>query len=144
MVLPMESPVEQGDELWFYYGGFRLNHHSPENPCCVGLMTAERDRLIGVRPITGDPGVIMTRPVPVAGARLTINARVAGSITAELRTDDNQPVPGFRFDDCIPVTESGFSARLAWNSGELARSPEAFARIVFRLHDVELFTFALQ
>lgn len=144
MVLPMESPVAMGDELRFYYGGFQLNHHAAQNPCGIGLMTAERDRLVGVRPSTKDPGVIMTRPVPTAGGRLTVNAKVSGSITAELRTDDNKPIPGFQFDDCVPVTAGSFSAPVTWKNGDLSRAPQPFVRIVFRLHDSELYTFALQ
>jgi hypothetical protein len=144
MVLPMESPVEVGDELRFYYGGFQLDHHAAQNPCGIGLMTAERDRIAGLRPTTGEPGVVMTRPVPTANSRLTVNAKVAGSITAELRTDNNKPIPGFEFADCVPVTKSGFAVPLTWKSGELAQTPEAFARIVFRLQNAELFTFSLE
>lgn len=144
MVLPMESPVEVGDELRFYYGGFELDHHQAHNPCNIGLMTSERDRLVGVRPTSDEPGVIMTRPVPTADARLTINARVAGSITAELRTDGNKPISGFAFDDCIPIKESGFAVPVEWQTGGLAQAKEAVARVVFRLEDAELFTFSLR
>jgi hypothetical protein len=144
MVLPMDSPVEVGEELRFYYGGFRLDHHAAQNPCGIGLMTAERDRLAGLRPTSAEPGVVMTRPVPTANGRLTINAKITGAITAELRTDNNKPIPGFEFADCVPVTASGFAMPVTWKTGELSQSPEPYARIVFRLENAELFTFALE
>lgn len=51
MVAAAESPVEVGDELRFYYGGFPLDHNqmTERNQGLVGLMTCERDRLVGFR-----------------------------------------------------------------------------------------------
>ncbi|MFO1092401.1 MAG: hypothetical protein U0992_03680 [Planctomycetaceae bacterium] len=144
MVLPMESPVELENELRFYYGGFQLNHHTSNNPCGIGLMTSERDRLVGVRPTGKEPGVVMTRPVRTADARLTVNAKVGGSIVAELRTDDNKPLAGFEFADCIPVRSSGYDCPVTWKHAELAQAPVSLARIVFRLEDASIFTFSLQ
>ncbi|MBX3437258.1 MAG: hypothetical protein KF861_07210 [Planctomycetaceae bacterium] len=144
MVHPFESPVDVGDETRFYYGGFRNNHHTLENTSGIGLMTAERDRLAGVRPNSSEPGLIMTRPLVPGGRQLRINAVIRGRVTAELRTDGNRPIPGFTFDDAIPVTESGFAQTVAWKSGGLDRAPEEFVRILFRLDDAELFTFDLQ
>lgn len=144
MVLPMECPVDVGDELRFYYGGFQLDHHAAINPCGIGLLTAERDRIAGLRPDPDEPGLIMTRPVATADAQLTINAKIRGSITAELRTDNNKPIPGFTFAECAPMREGGFAVPVRWTSGELAASPESHARIVFRLENAELFTFSLE
>lgn len=107
-------------------------------------MTAERDRLAGLRPTSDEPGMVMTRPVPTADAQLTINATISGSITAELRTDNNKRIPGFTIADCVPVTTVGFAVPVRWTSGELAQAPELHARLVFRLENAELFTFALE
>jgi hypothetical protein len=143
MVLPFESPVDVGDEMRFYYGGFRLNHHAEENPAGVGLMTAQRDRLIGVRSNSQEPGLLMTRPLAANGRRITMNAVVRGRITAELRTDGNQPIPGFTFADSIAVTASGFAQPVAWKGGRLDRAADGLVRIVFRLDDASLFAFEL-
>jgi hypothetical protein len=144
MVLPFESPVDVGDETRFYFGGFRLNHHAQENPCGVGLITAERDRLVGVRLNSKEPGLVMTRPFAPDGRQLLINAIVNGKITAELRTDGNKPIPRFTFADSVPVTQSGFSQAVAWKTGGLDSAPESLVRIVFRLEDAALFTFDLR
>lgn len=145
MVMPFESPVEVGDELRFYYGGFRGHHNTPagENIGAIGMMTAERDRLIGVRPTSNQPGVIMTRPVVANGQRLTVNAVIRGLITAELRTDNNKPIAGFTFADSLPLTQSGYEQPVQWKSGGFDRAPAGEVRIVFRLDGAELFTFSL-
>lgn len=143
MAMTMESPVDFGNESRFYYGGFKLNHHSTDNPCGIGLMTGERDRLVGVRQNSSEPGLVMTRPVRTAGSNLTVNAIVKGKISAELRTDDNKPIPRFQFDDCVAVTESGFASAIKWTEGGLNQAPKEFARIVFRLENAELFSFSL-
>ena len=103
MVLVADSPVDVGDEMRFYYGGFRAHHDTPpdKNEAAIGLFTAERDRLVGLRPNSPEAGLVMTRPFRVQGRRLALNAVVQGRITAELRTDGNKPIPGFKFDDCL-------------------------------------------
>jgi hypothetical protein len=144
MVLVAESPVDVGEEMWFYYGGFRLNHNvKVENIGSIGLMTAERDRLVGVRQSTDEPGFIMTRPFSPQGRRLCVNARVQGRLTAELRTDGNETIQGWSFDDCDPLEESGFSQEIAWRGRQICGVPEDEVRLMFRLEGVELFTFDL-
>ena len=61
-----ESPVIVGQEMWFYYGGFPLNHNAENNITGIGLATTDCDRLVGVRPVSDDPGFLLTRPFPAA------------------------------------------------------------------------------
>jgi len=144
MVLLAESPAAVHDELWFYYGGFPLPHDTKEeNVGAIGLAVAERDRLVGMRPRSNNPGTILTRPFVPRDRRLTVNARVRGRLTAELRTDGNKPIAGFALTDCAAVTETGFARELGWKGGGLADCPEKEVRVLFRLEDAELFTFEL-
>jgi len=147
MALIAESPVAVGDELRFYYGGFALSHDEPENPCGIGLATAERDRLVGLRPSSADPGYVLTRPfnVPV-GAALAVNATVSkgGRLRAELRTDHNKIVDGFTFDDCTSVTESGFAQPITWGGKTLDDVAGQELRLRFELKDAAIFTYSLQ
>lgn len=145
MILLAESPVVVRDELWFYYGGFSLPHDTKEeNTCAIGLATAERDRLAGMKPRTKDAGMILTRPFVPEGQRITVNARIRGRLSAELRTDNNKPVPGFALADCDAVSETGFARELRWKSHSLSDSPEKEVRVLFRLEDAELFSFDLE
>jgi hypothetical protein len=144
MVLVAETPVDVGDEMLFYYGGFRLNHNvKVENVASIGLMTAERDRLVGVRQSTDEPGFIMTRPFSPRGEHLTVNAKVRGRLSAELRTDGNETIRGWSLDDCDPLVDTGFSEGITWRGRRMHEVPDDEVRVLFRLEDVELFTFDL-
>ena len=142
MVLLAESPVAVGDELWFYYGGFPLPHDTKEeNVGAIGLAIAERDRLSGMRPRAKEEGTILTRPFILSGRQLTVNARVRGRLTAELRTDNNKPVPGFTLADCDGVADTGFARALRWKKRDLSECREKEVRVLFRLEDADLFSF---
>ncbi|MBI3848932.1 MAG: hypothetical protein HY298_01380 [Verrucomicrobia bacterium] len=144
MVMAAESPVEVGDELRFYYGGFPLPHDTKqENVGSIGLAVCERDRLIGVRPNSSAPGFLMTRPLltPPKKSTLVVNAIIRKELRAELRGDDNKVLPGFSFADCDLVTESGFGKEITWKGRSVCEATLNEMRIVFRLTDAELFTF---
>jgi len=144
MVFLAESPVAVGDELWFYYGGFRLPHDTKEeNVAAIGLAVAEHDRLIGMKPRTKEAGTILTRPFLHGDRRLSVNARVRGRLYAELRTDNNKPVPGFTLAESDGVSETGFARELCWKGRGLSACPEKEVRVLFRLEDAELFSFEL-
>ena len=144
MVLLAESPVAVGDELGFYYGGFPLPHDTKdENVGAIGLAIAERGRLIGMRPRANEAGTILTRPFMVGNRRITVNARVRGRLTAELRTDNNKPIPGFTLAESDGVTETGFARELRWKARGLDECPEKEVRALFRLEDTDLFTLEL-
>lgn len=146
MVLLAESPVAVGDELRFYYGGFAKSHNEQENPCAIGLATAGRDRLVGLRPSGAEPGYVLTRPILVPQApSLSVNATVnsGGELRAEVRTDNNKTVEGFTFEDCTPVTGSGYHQEIRWGDKTLADLAGQELRIRFLLNDAALFTFRL-
>jgi hypothetical protein len=144
MVGLAESPVVVGDQMRFYYGGFRLGHNTKkENIGSIGLLTTERDRLIGMRPGTDEPGFIITRPFEVRGRRLVVNAKIRGKLTAEIRTDGNKVVKGWSFDDADPVTRTGYARELTWQGKSLSEVPEPEVRVKFRLENAEFFTFDL-
>lgn len=152
MILVAESPVVVGDEVRFYYGGFALSHDQPENPCAIGLATAERDRLIGLRPSGEEPGYVLTRPFIVPeGAQLRVNATVGdgGAIRVEIRTDGNKVVDGFSLDDSAALVSSSFDAPVTWGGKEpgamsgLGMLAGEEIRLRFELTDAALFTYTL-
>lgn len=147
MVMPAESPVVVGDEMRFYYGGFALDHHAAENPCAIGLATAERDRLVGLRPSSDEAGYALTRPFVVEeGSALLLNAivRDGGAIAAEIRTDGNKPIEGFEMDASDGVTASGFAQPLTWGGKALGELAGQEVRIRFEVGKAELFAFAFE
>ncbi len=143
MVLPAESPVLVGEEMRFYYGGFRLPHDTKlENIAAIGLAVSERDRLVGVRPVSTAPGVLMTRPfTPPKESTLIVNAIIQQELRAELRSDGNQVLAGFSFADCEPVTKSGFARVVTWKGRTISDVATSDIRVVFRLTGAELYCF---
>src|SRR5262249_23609267 len=63
MAMADDNPIDVGDEMRFYYGGFRQHHNVSvgDNVGAVGLAIAERNRLMGMRPRSAEPGMVMTR-----------------------------------------------------------------------------------
>lgn len=145
MALVAESPVAVGDELRFYYGGFALPHNEPENPCAIGLATAERDRLIGLCPVGEEPGSVLTRPFVVPeGASLRVNATVnGGAVRVEVRNDGTKTVEGFALEACTPVTASSFDAAVTWGETGLAALEGQEVRLRFELDHAAIYTYSL-
>lgn len=146
MVLIAESPVAVGNELRFYYGGFAQNHNAPQNPCAIGLATAERDRLVGLRPSGEAPGYVLTRPFIVPeGAELHVNATVnpGGAVRVEVRTDGNKVVEGYSLDDAISVGESGFESPVTWAEKPLRDLAGQEVRLRFEVKDAAVFTYSI-
>jgi sugar phosphate isomerase/epimerase len=147
MVMPAESPVVVGDQMRFYYGGFAKDHNSHPNPAAIGMATAGRDRLVGLRPSTGEPGFVLTRPMLVSeGMALVVNAQIDGQggvIRAELRDDNNRPLPGFTLEESDPITRSGYAQGVTWAGRDIGSAPLKEVRIRFELTNAQLFTFDL-
>lgn len=142
MILLAESPVVVDDEMRFYYGGFPLPHDTQEeNVGAIGLLTAERDRLIGVRSVSDEPGFVLTRAFDPRGKRLLVNAKIAGELRAELRGARNKPLEGWSFSQSSTITESGFAKEIIWQGQSLGDCPEEAVAICFQLRGAELFTF---
>jgi hypothetical protein len=146
MAMVADAPVIVDNEMRFYYGGFPLPHDTKEeNVCAIGLMTAELDRLVGVRASSdAEPGMVLTRPLDVRGKRLAVNAIVNGELSAELRYGNNAILDGYSFDDCTPLTESGFASEIKWKGRSIGAVEEAEVHILFRLNGAQLFTFDLR
>ena len=145
MVLISESPVVVGDQMRFYYGGTAKDHNDKNNRASIGLATAERDRFIGLRSSSEEPGFVLTRPFLFPkGEGLFINAVIPkkeGMIRAELRNDNNKVIEGFSLDDCDPVDASGFAQPLTWNSKPISAAPVPEVRIRFELNNAQIFSY---
>jgi len=145
MVIAADAPVSQNNELRFYYGGSASDHNEPDNQRAIGMATAERDRLVGLRPSTDAPGYILTRPLllPKQGD-LLVNAVVSESestIRAELRDDDNHVIEGYSLKDCDPFRDSGYTQPITWKGRSIDTAPSPEVRIRFEVTNAQLFTF---
>lgn len=153
-------PVRVGDEWWFYYGAYE----SPWTTYPQDLDTIFKTRMscgiarIGVGRYAGfrarggsEPGTLTTQTVSARHERrlvLTINASVPDGChvrVAVLDAGSGDPIPGFAFDDCIPITSDGIATPVRWqdNASLLFRKSQA-VRLTFELSGTqcELFGFA--
>lgn len=147
MVIAADTPVTVNDEWRFYYSGSEDTHHQTSNRHAIGLATAERDRLVGLRPSTAEPGYVLTRPLLIDQADdLQVNVVIedsAGRLRAELRDDNNHVLDGFSLDDCDAVTTSGYDRRLTWQGRSIGDAPLAEVRIRLEADDAQVFAFDL-
>ena len=146
MVLVTESPVVVGDEMRFYYGGTALDHNQKDNTAAIGMATAERDRLVGLRPSGEAPGYALTRPLLLSPETdLSVNAVVpeGGAIRTELRDDNNHVLEGFSLDDNDAIHTSGYAQHVTWHGQPIGTAPPGEVRIRFEVDNAQLFAFGL-
>ncbi len=145
MVFLANDPVVREKELWFYYGGFALEHNTDQtNPAAIGLLVSDLDRLIGLRPISSEPGMILTRPFLTEARHLYVNAVIKGRLRCEIRSDMNRTLDGWSLADCDPLNQSGFSQEVTWKGKTLSDLGMQEVRLLFELEGSDLFTFDLR
>jgi len=125
------APVLVQDKLLFYYGGTNMPHlangkaflgwleglrtHTP-TPYVrgVGLATVPRGRLVGYVAKQA-PGELLTRPFPLSGPELTLNADAAkGEVKAGLADEGGVPIGGLTLQHAQPIRCNGLDLPLQW------------------------------
>lgn len=101
----------------------------------ISRVTVKRDRILGIEGAP-DGGHFSTRPLAFAGNRLVVNAEPTGS-DPEIRvqlvaSDTNEPIPGYTFEDCRPISADGLDTPVVWNGQ--AEIGDAVSRESVRLH----------
>jgi hypothetical protein len=118
MVLTASSPVIVGDEMRLYYGGTKVDHRqeTPDDVAvsAIGMAAIRLDRFYGVTAGEKEPGFVLTRPVLLDGNGLVLNASAEGRIRAALLDTEGKELPGFGFNDCLPVRGDSLRHRVVW------------------------------
>ena len=135
------KPLRVGDELWFYYTGFKTRipmysrnaDGSPRKPAtltpeeqadlddgwsAICLAALRVDGFVSLD--AGSPeGTILTRRLVAAGSNLYLNldAGGGGSARVEVLDETGRPVPGFARGDCVPLTGGGVRQPVQWDAG---------------------------
>ena len=160
-------PIIVGDEIWLYYGASAKTHGWPtEHPVYQpkddhdrkkldrvnkmitgpesgnGIARWRLDGFVSLHPDNGQ-GKLTTKPVVFAGRELEINADAAGGrIRVELQDQQGQPLPGYSFDDCDPLTDDSVHHVVTWRGQSdltlLAGPPR---KLCFEINDAHLFAF---
>lgn len=142
MVFSANSPVEVGNELWFYYGAFTGDHEagSANQTCSIGLAKLRRDGFVSLN-AEKETGELTTVPIRFGGKELVLNASAAkGSVSAEIRDERGEPHPGFTFGDCDEIRSDAVSRVVKWKGnadiGKLAGQP---VRVCLRIRNADLY-----
>jgi hypothetical protein len=141
--------VIMGDELWFYYTGFRgdpANHRDRHGYYAgmyahgaTGLAKLRRDGFASLRAGAVEQSVL-TRPVTFTGEHLFVN--VAGMLRVEVCTEQGIPIPGFTAADCPPLTGNQTKMGVRWQANaSLARLAGQPVRFRFYLQHGDLYSF---
>jgi hypothetical protein len=131
------QPIRVGDELWLYYSGCNLEHGGDLRTiiCSIGLAKAGYHRLASLQ----GSGVVITEPLDVAGRDLRLNYDGReGAVRVELLRDE-QVIPGYEAENCIPLSENKLDQVVAWSGGTAV--PEGSFQVKFYLDNSVLYAF---
>ncbi len=145
-----------GDELWFYYTGFRgdetrrlnrdgltdLHASGMHAHGSTGIARLRRDGFASM--CAGErEATLLTRPLLFSGEHLFVNLRNPnGLLAVEVCAVDGKPLRGFSRADCLPVAVDATKTRIKWQAADSLR-PLARTPVRFRFHMArgELFSF---
>jgi len=151
MVYGSSTMLVIDDEIRLYYLGANRAHCTRELPLTkpshtlgMGLATLRLDGFVSMR--AGDEaGVLTTKPMRLAGKRLTVNAAcLGGELRAELLDADGNVVPGFGRDECDPLTGDEIRHVVTWKGNEdlsALRGKTLRLRLLVRRGDAYAFQF---
>jgi hypothetical protein len=141
----VDCQLPVGEQVYLYYGGYKQGHKVNRfEERQVGLVRMKRDRYVA-REAEGDDGSLRTPPLILQGKQLTLNVEPAGGgeVRAQLTRADDQPIKGFSFDDCQPITTDAVAAPLRWKAA-LSELSDKTVRLEFSLKRARLYAFELQ
>lgn len=140
------APVQVGDRLFFYYGGWNGPHNSTKAEAAIGLATLRLDGFCSMR-AGAEEGWLISRREPMAAPSVTINAKTEpqGFVAAELLDRDNRPIPGFTRADCRVFQGDSVRHVLKWKKDRFDDSHlDHDKKIRFYLKDADLYSYLPQ
>jgi hypothetical protein len=135
----IDEQVLVGDKVYLYYGGYARGHKVNRfEERQIGLVTIPRDRYAGWA-AQGATGRIVTAPLLIEGAALTLNVDTRGGyVKTQILDADEKPIDGFRFADAAPIKNNAVAQLLTWAHplGELAGRQ---LRLEFEIKDATVY-----
>ncbi len=145
MIYAFTQPVQVGDELWIYYGGFRYGI-SEGVALKRGAYFRARLRLDGF--ISADApyegGELVTVPLRFRGERLALNVDTSagGAIRVQIEDEDGTPIEGYSMGEADEVNGNSVRHFATWAGG--AHVGELAGRVVrlrFMMNGCKLYSF---
>jgi hypothetical protein len=155
IMLTGAPPIRVGDKLYIYYRGTNRRHakvpsefeprigiDQEKRTMSIGLATL---RLDGFASMDGsfDGGIVVTRPVLLGGDNLALNVKCDyGQAQVELLDEQDQPIPGYTRQDCVPLKEDNVEARIVWQErNSLAELKDRPVKLKFYLRNARLYSY---
>lgn len=145
MIYAFTQPLQVGDELWIYYGGFRYGI-SEGVALKRGAYFRARLRLDGF--ISADApyegGELVTVPLRFRGERLALNADTSagGAIRVQIEDEDGTPIEDYSMGEADEVNGNSVRHFATWSGrahvGELAGR---VVRLRFMMNGCKLYSF---
>ena len=124
VIITAHEPITMGDELWFYYCGCNKIHDDLVGPkTAIGVAKLRLDGFCSMHAGKKEGWLISRREV-FNTPKVTINARCApgGYVSAELVDRNNNVIPGFARDNCVPFTGDSVRGELTWKTKQFHAS----------------------
>ena len=144
----LEDLCNNGDELYIYFRGGAQRHGPYEGadnstqPFAIGLAKLRVDGFASLG-ASFDGGEFVTTPWQIDGGRLVLNAKCDfGQIRVELMDEDDQPLPGYALEECLPVSGDDTDLQVHWkDKNDLSGAVGKTVRLRFELKNARLYSY---
>jgi hypothetical protein len=134
-----DEQVIVGDETFVYYVGYARGHKVARyDERQIGLARMPRDRYVA-READLNAGRLVTKPLLLEAASMTVNARVAGSLRIRLVDAAGKPKVGFEWTE---IRGDSVAHKMTWKKDFRSLGVDP-VRIEFELNNGQLFGFDL-
>jgi len=140
----IDEQVLVNDSVYLYYGGYARGHKVNRlEERQIGLAIMKRDRYVGHQAFQ-EVGTITTPLLILKANSMTVNADAKeGWVRVQICNDSGRPLPGFAFEDCIPISEDGLDLPVRW-AQPLEQLKETPVRLEFQLKNSTLYAFSTE
>jgi len=135
-VLSLYGLIRRGNEIWQYfdYGGA----HGRGQKRIYARLTQRMDGFVSLD-AGNQQGFAVTRPLVFNGSKLLLNVNAKGSVKVAIADRNAKPIPGFDFDDCLPIKGDSLNSIVSFTGGSLKRLSGKVVRVKFELQDAKLY-----
>jgi hypothetical protein len=135
-----DAQIVDGKRTMIYFAGYQRGHKVERFTERVwGIADMPRDRYVA-READLNLGRLRTKPVVLAGSKMTVNARVAGELAVRIVEPSGASIRGF---DWAEIRGDDVNHPVTW-AQPLSSLGARAACLEFRLRDAQLFGFELQ
>lgn len=137
------APIQAGDQIYLYYGGWNAAHNAIKAQSAIGLAIWRLDGFCSMK-ADANEGWLRSRRELLAKPEILINAKTGpqGYVAAEILDCQDRPIPGFTREQCAPFTGDSVRHVLRWKTAHFGTEhASGEKKIRFYLKDAALFSY---